>query len=110
MAVPRMSPADEDAIGTLQESFHDVDRINGTGTHEPDDAYVCRVLDPRCAGQIGRRIRTPVTNEGNYSRFELHNESFQVRATSIIVKTSSFSKFFCWVTPLGQAVAQAPQP
>src|ERR1017187_449223 len=69
MAIPGMAAADEHAVSAAGQRIQDELRINPPGAHEPDDADVGGVLQPRYAGEVRCRIDAPVAEEGNDAGF-----------------------------------------
>jgi len=76
MTFTQVSPTDEDTVGALGEGVDDEIGVDHAGAHDPDDAAVGRILDPRDPGQIGAGIGAPVAEKGDDQGFELirHNE------------------------------------
>jgi hypothetical protein len=63
MTFADVSAADKDTVSTLGQRIYYQVGMHHPRAHDPDDAYVGRVLDPGHACQIGARIGTPVATE-----------------------------------------------
>ena len=63
VAVVRMTPADEHAVGALGERVEDELRVDPARTHQADDPHVGGVLEPRHPRQVSRGVSAPVAEK-----------------------------------------------
>jgi hypothetical protein len=70
MTFPKLSPANEQAVGTREKGFHDENGIHSTGTHNSNHPDVRWVLKTGDTGGISRRITTPVAKKAQDFRIK----------------------------------------
>ena len=68
VAVAGMAAADEHAVGAFGQRIEDELRVHPPGAHQPDDADVGGILQPRHAGEVCRRVGAPVAEERDDAR------------------------------------------
>ena len=68
VAVVRMAAADEHPVGPPGERLQNELRIHPPRAHQPDRARVRRILHPRHARQVRRRVRAPVAEKRHDAR------------------------------------------
>jgi len=71
MAVSQVSPAHKDAVHTLLEGPQDMVRRHACGTHHPDSADVCGILQPTDPSQVSSSIRSPRAQKADNLRFKI---------------------------------------
>ena len=60
MAFAQVSAANKDAVGPVDKTIHEKDRVYSAGAHHPDDPDMGRILKTGYPCRITRRIATPV--------------------------------------------------
>jgi hypothetical protein len=65
MAIAEMSPGDQNPVGPHLKRFDKEAGVHASGTHEPDDRHIGRILESAHTGKIRSRVSTPVTRECN---------------------------------------------
>src|SRR3990172_6629223 len=109
VAVPRVAPAEENAVRALLERGEDELRIDPPGAHRPDQADVRRVPGPRDPRRVRGDVRAPVAHEGDDPRLELPGRHRDNTPASSSMRCSS-SNILWRTAPLGHAATQTPQP
>ena len=111
-----MAAGDHHAVGPQGEGLEHEGRIDPPAAHHADDAHVRRVLDPRRAGQVGRRVAAPVAHEGHDPRLErlvaggmrcgsdIAHQPFQLVVDLFVAEQMLLA------APEGQAATHVPQP
>ena len=116
VAVAGMAAADEHAVSAPGQRIQDELRIHAAGAHQPDDADVGGVLQPRHAGEVGGGVGAPVAEEGDDAGARRRGWcpcllAHRAQGTpSISLNISSSSNRFCAIEPDGQEATQVPQP
>jgi predicted Ser/Thr protein kinase len=56
MAVTEVAAGDENAVSTISKSLEHEQCIETTGTHDPDDPDIRRILDTAATGKVSAGI------------------------------------------------------
>ena len=73
MACAEVSAPHPDAVASIDKGFHDQNRVDPTGTHDPHYPHVGWILKPGNARQITAGIRTPVAQYAEKFWFKTHS-------------------------------------
>lgn len=60
MTLAEVSAADKNAVGAVSETFHEEDRIDPPGAHDPDHAHRWRILEPGHTRGVSGSVTAPV--------------------------------------------------
>jgi hypothetical protein len=76
MAFIKVSTAHKNAVGSIDKTIHEKDRVYPAGAHHPDHPQVAWVLEAGHTCRIGCGIAAPVAEEAEYPGFNLNSCHF----------------------------------